>query len=351
MVITHIATGLPPQIDGVGDYAWQLAGALRERGVESRFIIPPTELATTVGEFPVSRLSHRAESDLVNALDATASHTVLLHFSGYGYARSGLCWWLVEGLQRWKAEGRGRRLITVFHELFATGLPWQRSFWVSLQQRHIARRLAAMSDGALTTSPAYGQKLCRWRADLQVLVSPVFSNVGECSAPPPLMGRGPFGVIFGKEASRGQAYAALADAGDIGTALRSLGVERLWDIGPPIPTPATVAGLPLERLGALDAASVSARLAKARVGIADYPLHVLTKSGVMAAYFAHGLLAVNTSTVGALPDGIEEGRHFVHPARFSNPAIDGQAIAAEGHRWYCAHGRNATSATIYTLLV
>jgi hypothetical protein len=351
MVITHIATGLPPQIDGVGDYACQLAAAMRMHGVESRFVVPPAEAAPTAGAFPVTVLMQRAASDLADALEAGSPQTVLLHFSGYGYAESGMCWWLVDGLRRWKSGAEGRRLITVFHELYATGLPWQRSFWTALPQRRIARGLAAISDAAVTTSARAAATLARWCPNLRLVLNPVFSNVGECSAPPPLQSRGPFGVIFGKEASRRRAYAALRK-GDYGIAkgLRRLGVERVWDIGPLVPTPAAVAGLPVEPLGPLASAAVSARLAQARVGLADYPLHVLTKSGIMAAYFAHGLLAVNTSTVGRLPGDLKEGRHFVGPARLADPRVDGQAVATEGHGWYCGHGRDATAKAILSLL-
>jgi hypothetical protein len=350
-VIIHVTTGLPPQIDGVGDYALQLARVLQERGMKSRFVIPPAQAAPIAAGFPARSLVERSALDLADALEACPARTVLLHFAGYGYGSSGLCGWLVDGLRRWKANGGARRLVTVFHELYATGLPWQRSFWVSPQQRRIARGLAALSDAALTTSPLAAAKLARWRPDLKVIVSPVFSNVGECAAPPPLSRRGPFAVVFGKEASRRRAYAALSSGRSaVGDGLRRLGVERLWDIGPPIAAPADVAGLPVGPLGALDAAAVSAHLVQARAGLADYPLHVLTKSGIMAAYFAHGLLAVNTSTVGTLPDGIEEGREFVHPARLAEPALDTQAVAAEGHAWYRGHGRDATAATVLSLL-
>jgi hypothetical protein len=342
-VITQITTGLPPQVDGLGDYAFLLGRALQQRGVDSRFVIPPTQAAPVALGFLVRSLTGRSPTDLSDALEAGPAETVLLHFVGYGYAPSGLCGWLVAGLRRWKAKEGARRLVTVFHELYATGPPWQRSFWVSPLQRRIARDLAALSDAALTTSSANAATLARWRPDLKVIVSPVFSNVGECAAPVPLASRGPFGVIFGKEASRRRAYAALENAGRaVGDGLRWLGVERLWDIGPPMPAPPAVAGLPVERLGALDAAAVSARLVQARAGLADYPLHVLTKSGVMAAYFAHGLLAVNTSTDGTLPHGIEEGRHFVQPFRLSNPTFRAQSVADAGYTWYRPHGVDGT---------
>src|SRR5687768_13681666 len=98
MIITQITTGLPPQIDGVGDYALHLANALFDRGVCSGFVIPPTQLPPTASAFPIRVLTRRNASDLASALEALSTQTTLLHFSGYGYAGSGLCWWLVEGV-------------------------------------------------------------------------------------------------------------------------------------------------------------------------------------------------------------------------------------------------------------
>ena len=341
--IWHFTAALPPAVNGVGDFAAILADALRARGAKSGFI---TQWAGS-HEFrgsPVRRLARRSADGLQHTLEASGARTILLHFSGYGYARWGLCWWLAEGLCRWRRRGSERRLITVFHELYATGPFWRTSFWTALPQRRIGRSLASISDAAMTTSPAGAEKLKSWHPELPIVVSPVFSNVGEVEAPVPFSDRGPFAVVFGQEAQRQRLYSALTGAPPaIGEGLRRFGVARVLDIGPAAAVPASVAGLPVERLGLLDAQAVSARLSEARVGLVDYPLHVVTKSGIMAAFFAHGLLTVNTSTVGTLPDGIEEGRHFAHPHRLSEPTFDAEAVAAEGFAWYRPHSRDATA--------
>lgn len=328
----------------------RLADALRAHGVESRFVVPDSNGGDSVAGFTVHRLAERKARALASALTIGGTRTVLVHFSGYGYDRRGLCWWLAEGLRLWRQEQDGRRLVTVFHELYANGPPWRTSFWTSWPQRTIARRLFGISDAAFTTSSISAAKLTDWRPDLLVRVTPVFSNVGECDVPAPLNDRGPFAVVFGKGERRYRVYAALADAPSaVGEGLRRIGVARVLDIGPPIATPDAVAGLPIERLGALGTSAVSARLAHVRVGFVDYPFHVLTKSGILAAYFAHGVLAVNTSRVGTLPDGIEEGRQFAHPFRLSEPAFDGQAVADEGFRWYRPHSPDGTARALLPL--
>jgi hypothetical protein len=75
----------------------------------------------------------------------------------------------------------------------------------------------------------------------------------------------------------------------------------------------------------------------------DYPFHVVAKSGILAAYHAHGLLCVNVSRTGRLVDDIAEGRHFVGVATLQNGCFDPEAVAARGHQWYRGHDRARTA--------
>ncbi len=349
---THIVPALPPAINGLGDYAVVLARALRGQGVASRFVVP-TGVEADVDGFPVKRSGRREARALAAALDDAKAVNVVVHFSGYGYARWGLCFWLVNGLRRWRRQEGGRNLITIFHELYATGPVWRTSFWTSPPQRTIARGLASTSDAIVTTSPNTAACVRAWSLSRRVAVMPVFSNVGELDAPPPLPARAPAAVVFGQANRRERAYAGMESSADImGAGLRALGIERILDIGPGINVPERIAGVPVETLGTLPADLLSARLAEARVGLVDYPLHVVTKSGIVAAYLAHGLLCVNLSEVGRLPEGLTEGREFVRPASLANTRVevDVEAVAAAGHAWYRTHDRAATAGLIHELL-
>ena len=88
------------------------------------------------------------------------------------------------------------------------------------------------------------------------------------------------------------------------------------------------------------------------MGLVDYPLHVVTKSGIVAAYLAHGMLWVNLSEVGSLPEGLAEGREFVHPASLASTRaeVNVEEVAAAGHAWYRTHDRAATARLIHELL-
>ncbi|MFZ4728709.1 MAG: glycosyltransferase family 1 protein, partial [Pseudanabaena sp.] len=76
-------------------------------------------------------------------LEGDRTSPVLLHYVGYGYAKRGCPVWLVDGIQRWKNLYPDRLLVTMFHELHASGTPpWTSSFWLSPLQKNLVTRLA-----------------------------------------------------------------------------------------------------------------------------------------------------------------------------------------------------------------
>jgi hypothetical protein len=318
-------------------------------GVESVFVTPGSE---EVGGlcFEIHGLSVNSANQLSRTLENTKIDTLLIHFSGYGFDKLGLCWWLVQGLQNWKEKKEGRRIITIFHEVYASGPIWRRSFWTAGQQREIAHKLAAQSDVALVTSEGGRAQLQALRQSLPVSVQPVFSNVGELSAPAPFYSRQPTAVVFGQGPQRKRLYRSLTNMRrTVAAGLRRHNIERILDIGQPIDIPNDVLGLPVERLGRLGEVDVSHIFAEARIGLVDYPHHVMTKSGIVAAYFAHQILAVNTSNCGNLPNDLAEGQHFISAVRLSDTSVDLEAVAAAGFSWYRKHGLKETALRILSL--
>ena len=126
-----------------------------------------------------------AERSLVERVgdctDQPSSCVFILHFSGYGFGRRGLCFWLLDELKRLRATHNNVRLIVVFHELFTTGEPpWRSAFWLSRLQAQIATRLARMADALWTNTEQHARWL-RYTVGptIPVHLQPVFSNVGE----------------------------------------------------------------------------------------------------------------------------------------------------------------------------
>jgi hypothetical protein len=334
MRIIQIVPHLPPPYEGLGGNALALAGGLAEHfGVASSFVAART-------------LPARRAADLIAALEA-AGDRVILHYAGYGYQRRGCPVWLVRGVLGWRRRGTGRRLITLFHEVAASGPPWRSSFWLRPLQRRLAAALSRGSDGLVTPLPLYAGLLRRWAAGREVTVLPVVSNVGEPAAVPPLGERERRIVVFGGSGVRQRAYGPYLPV--LAEAVRILGATEVLDVGSPLPLPATAGGVPVRALGALPAAEVSGLLLGSAAGFMVYPPTFLSKSGIFAAYCAHGTLPVCASDGRQSGDGAPSpGRHYWDGSAAS--AGDFQAVADAARAWYLEHSGERQAETFRRLV-
>lgn len=334
-----LTTALPPVICGVGDYSLILAKGLRDRGLGGRFVVGGlrTEgIPERVEGFAVEVLRERTAESLLRALEQGGERTVLLQFSGYGYADRGLCFWLLEGLRRWKARDQRRRLVTMFHELYAFGPPWRTSFWTSWPQRRIAEQLAGVSDQAVCGRDEARAQLSRW-AKREVLSVPVFSNVGELPDPPSLENREPIAVVFGQLPLRIRCWATVARARHL---IHDLNIKKILDIGPGETANCELLPFESRALGALETEDISTVLRQARLAIIAYDDRRLASSGTFAAYCAHGCLTVNTIGRDLKYDDLSYGRELV---RSGDRIDDYQSIASSAWRWYRKHDRDAAA--------
>ena len=348
-MLAQVTPRYPPDISGVGDYSALLSACFREKGAPFATLVTSVAGDHTAQFEGVHYLAPQDAEALANGLDQY--DRVLLHFSGYGYARRGLCHWLVDGLAQWKAGAPERRLVTVFHEVYATGPIWRSSFWTAGPQKRIAKDLARLSDAGFMTSEGGRDQLARLVPDLQAELLPVFSNMGEPDAPPPLSDRSSRAIVFGGRGRREKVYAELAQTGDaVARSLRQAGVTEIIDIGPKVKLPEQIAGCPVRVLGPLSADEVSTALSDARIGLIDYPGHVFTKSGIAAAYFAHRLAVVNTSHVGGFPTDLKDGEQVLRLETFARSACALQEIADAGHTWYRPHSLDVTVDRFLTCL-
>ena len=243
---------------------------------------------------------------------------LVLHYSGYGYAANGVPRELIRQLGQWRQADPQRRLLVVFHELFARQPPWRKGFWWAPLQRRALRRLIRCCDGGFSTLQLHSAWLRRNGLE-PFATLPVPSNVGETAEPLPLAQRQPRLVVFGGRGQRQAAYAALLHQPGL---LRHLGIGAIDDVGPPLPAPApNFDDLPLRCHGLLSEAEVARVLATSAVAAVSYPLPFLAKSGIFAAICAHGALPL---VLNAGPedhaDGLSAGQQFITPARLQNSA-------------------------------
>ena len=340
--IVQIVPRLPPSISGVGDYAYLLARELRAtHDIHTHFIVcdPFWEGAENVDGFAVGRINDHSSDILAKEIsDCGMPAALVLQYVGYGYQKRGCPVWLVKALNEWKRQDSTRRLLVMFHELYATGPPWRSSFWTSLLQRTLVKSLALLSDHCVTNLNASMHVLVRMtaRRESDFSVFPVFSNVGEPKLASNLGRRKARMIVFGSAAWRRQAYHEHQDA--LEQACRELGIAEVVDIGPSCGGIPKLSGRCVSK-GSLPPDQVSREMSDARAGFFSYPAACLGKSGVFAAYAAHGLAPMTyAANVADNKDGLRPGEHFLPVS--ASLRCDAQRIESIGQqvrRWYVGH--------------
>lgn len=354
-----IIPGLPPAIDGVGDHALNLARQLRvDFGIETHFVVgnPYWAGAKEIEGFPINKVTVRSVANLLSVLDGNCqrSPTILLHYVGYGYAKRGCPFWLVNGLEKWRRASSDRTLVTMFHELYATGPIWASSFWLSPLQKNLAVRLARLSDRCLTSHQGYAQILYELSLGkhTQIPAVPVFSNIGEPKQVPPLASRPRRLVVFGTPSNRLRVYQRSLAA--LERTCQELEIEEILDVGSPTDLDISpVNGIPVVVMGKRTAAEISSLLLSSIAGFFDYHTQYLAKSGVFAAYCAHGMIPIGIFYDVLQMDGLSAGKHYWlgdRPTGRLSLEV-GQAIAHNAYTWYQTHNLSVQAKTFATQLL
>jgi len=132
-------------------------------------------------------------------------------------------------------------------------------------------------------------------------------------------------------------------------ALRRLGVTEIIEVGSGGATTSPVVGFSQRFVGRLDPADLGAMLERTAYGLIEYPPRYLGKSGVFAAYCAHGCAVLNVADAAEDSDGLQAGVHFASlSAKAALPADDQarEAMAAAALKWYEAHGLERQAAAL-----
>jgi hypothetical protein len=353
MNIIQFVPRLPPAIDGVGDYALNLACRLRQDfGIETHFIVsdPTWTGATHIEGFPVSQVTVHSADTLLSLLPSDRAATVLLHYVGYGYAKRGCPVWLVNGLQRWRTVSTHRTIVTMFHEVYASGRPpWTSAFWLFPLQRNLASQLVQLSDRCLTSKQGYGDILTYLSQGKHTSIPclPVFSNIGEPEQVLPLTERQRRLVVFGGRDKRLRVYQNSWSV--LSHTCQYLEIEEILDIGTPTKLAlSTIDSVPIIEMGQQSATEICSILSNSLVGFFDYPTDFLAKSTIFAAYCAHGVLPVSAQCTALPVDEIEQGQHYWFPDKQANDlksVTQMQAIANNAYNWYQTHNLSVQAKT------
>ena len=357
--VLQIVPHMPGTFDGVGDYALNLAQALlAQHGITTTFLVAgPASAASREGFAIIRGLSPTAVADL-----AQKHRHVILHFVNYGYQPRGVPLRLRRFAQQLRREIRGK-WVTTFHELYASGPPWESAFWVRPLQVRIARDLIDLSDVCIVSNRPIEKEIHAYDPDQPVHLLPVMSNFGE-----------PKLIPFETRSPRRWAICG-------GTALIARSLVLLEKLLPRIPDSFTPQHLDvvggrfdesitssLARLKQKDSLAVhhypevtvelaSEVLRRSSFGWIDYfgagtvwPGMVL-KSTAFAALCAHGVIPIlsHREQSFGVDDDVLPGPYCLTRDAVAFPAAT-EDIAQIGRRfydWYHAHADSARAADVY----
>jgi hypothetical protein len=329
--------------DGVGDYARTLAISLqRHHNFETTFLAAATTRRGIRLIFPDGAGERRADR----------YSAIVLHYVNYGYGWRGAPLWLPPVLRRLQRES-GARLVTIFHELYASGSWRQSAFWLRPLQVRTARQIAALSKVSVVSSEVFREQLESLNSGTRVVVHPVISGFGE-----PVLSsfeiarRDPHRWVIcgGTELVDRSLRSFLSAAGLIP---KRFAPHELFVVGGRDNSAVRQALASEIRIRTLYHPEVAVTIASeilntAAFGWMDYfhradiPLPVILKSSAFAAYCAHGIIpvfprggALITAGGDALP-----GPFFVGAGAQNLPSETERATAAQAvYSWYA---RNAT---------
>lgn len=344
--------------EGVGDYARLLAGQLLgEHDLRSIFVSgsPRDPDVRRDDAWHSHALGERSATALLAALAEVGPATpILLHLSAYGYQGRGVPFWLVTALERWRRTNPDVPLVTIFHELFATGPIWGSAFWLGPFQAHIARRIHRLSTGGTAPTELYATTLDRWHADHagSIVALPVFSTVGETDDIAPASARAPTLAVFARSEAAQRLYHE--HQSEIAAFVAAQNIREILDIGRRVAVPpARIDGAPVRSFGQSPADRVQALLGEARFGLVNYDADRLAKSTILAAYAANGVIPVCLSDRPGRNDALRPGISYLKvppaiPAPLAARALD--VVQHEAHHWYRRHSLGASARVIAELL-
>jgi hypothetical protein len=344
----------PNSVDGIGDYAFLLANQmLMDAQIETHFLVFRNDLdiALAADRFPTDRFSiaqlptHRPE--VFRSLIPQNIRAIIIHFSGYPYFNTslkgmlgvGTPFWLVDTLQSIQ-QSRKLKLVVMFHELPKLHLK-QFYFFGALNPIHsiVARHLCQVADTVLTTSAKYESILTRW-VKKPVFRIPIFSNMGEPDLVPALTERKRRMVVFGGTSRQRVYQNAVKELIEI---CHALGIEEICDIGPSLNLQTTYRfdDISLVEMGFQSREIISQILLESVAGCLDYTPFPgdLSKSGVFAAYCAHGMVPIITRYNPSEPDGLYIDRQYLALDRDSMSFNSEQLrmVSHSAYQWYQGH--------------
>lgn len=329
--ILHVLPRIPPALCGVGDQTTLLAETLlHENKIESILLAAGREV-------PQHKHLHTLLARNLDDVDA-----ITIQYSCYGFQKRGIPFHLIKAVRRLRAQNPMLPVLTMFHELAASGPITSSAFWLGKIQRSLVARLARLSTAVRTNRVAYQKELESLApAHAGNIVSmPIFSNFGETANPLQIDQRNRTLLLFQPPAyDRLQPNAFWKSWEQLRNHLQPAetiiaGRAKALPEGPNI-----------RPVGVVSAAEAAQLLAKSAWGLVDYYLGYIGKSSLFAGFAGHGIATFMPADICGADEGLFAGRHYTitdSTAPLPN-AAELQARATTLNQWYQPHSQKATA--------
>jgi len=347
--LLQIVPNFPGGLDGVGDYALTIAKKLRDQfGYETvfaskRFEREPGSASPSVAGFDVLSLDR-----LLDEPQQKYEH-VLLHYVNYGFQKRGVPFRLLSILRALRSLRRGK-LVTIFHELYASGPPWRSSFWLRPLQKRLATSVARLSDACIVSSDNFLRELTILVPGAPVELHPVPSGFAEPSlSPDQIADRDPHQwAILGGTALVERSLRSLRRL--VSKIPDSIAPQKLFVLGGN-ENPATrslIVDLAIEsiyrpRIAASEASEILRTCSFVWFDYfhrPDVETSVVLKSSAFAAACAHAVISVfpHRGSMVSIDGDRLPGPFFVEPDSSEVPDAAARAkVAVEIYAWYQRH--------------
>ena len=165
MQIGLLSAAFPPDLDGIGDYTYWLANALKEGGVETSVWTSLGPPRAACGGVQVNSFFDLSKPQSIKALPTLLSKGrpidwLVVEYNPFAFGRWGYCPWLIQMLRQLKRPGRCR-VAVMFHETQVPNRPFK--LWVMRQwQNSQLRSLSRMADVIFVSTT-------RWIAEIKAV--------------------------------------------------------------------------------------------------------------------------------------------------------------------------------------
>jgi len=180
MKLTFCSAAYPPDLDGIGDYTWWLAGATAQEMGSPVSVITrrgkhlPQDGVQVVTPFDPSRLD--SVRNLSQAVATEKPDWIIFQYNPFSWGKRGWCPGVPRALREVKKLNPTVRIAVMFHETTVPRWPW-RFMIMRRWQRPLFRAVCDLADVAFASSERYVSQIERIGYPGKVVHLPVGSNL------------------------------------------------------------------------------------------------------------------------------------------------------------------------------